>query len=156
MLLHRHASAGDRLDSSSLDALRPLDRPGRAEAEKLADTLARYSIERIISSPLRRCVESVRPLAEARGIEVELSEALSPDAPLEDATALLDELPDAALVCTHREVIEQLFDGSLTCEKGGTWVFERRGHRWEQVRYLPPPTRVEEAKRLAALAGYSA
>jgi phosphohistidine phosphatase SixA len=153
MLLHRHASAGNRLDSPRLDRLRPLDQVGRADAQKLPETLASYAIDRILSSPHRRCVETVGPLAEVRGIEVELRDELSPDAPLDDTTALLHELPDTALVCTHREVIDRLFDGEVACEKGGTWMIERRDSRWAPTQYLPPPTTVEQARRWAAVVG---
>jgi 8-oxo-dGTP diphosphatase len=149
MLLLRHASAGNRLESPALDLLRPLDRVGQAQARKLPEALAQYAIERIVSSPHRRCVETVRPLADARGLEIEKREALAPDARLEDTAALVDALPDASLVCTHREVIERLFDG-VACEKGGTWVLERRGSRWLPTQYLPPPLTAEQARRAPA------
>jgi phosphohistidine phosphatase SixA len=152
MLLHRHGSAGQRLERPSLDRLRPLDQAGRDDARKLPDVLEQHAIERIVSSLLRRCVESVRPLAEARGLDIELKAELSPEAPAEDTRALLDDLPTTALVCTHREVIQRLFDGNVTCEKGGTWVLERRGSRLLPTQYLPPPTRVGRAQRRAPLA----
>jgi phosphohistidine phosphatase SixA len=139
MLLQRHASAGEPLDSPSLDRARPLDRIGRGDARRLAEVLAGYPIQRIVTSSHGRCKETVRPLAEARGLAIEWREELAPDAPLEDTNALLDELPDDALVCTHREVIERLFDGTVACEKGGTWVVERRGSRFVPTEYLPPP-----------------
>ena len=58
----------------------------------------------------------------------------------EDVRALLEELPDDAIVCTHREVIEGLFDGELTCEKGGAWLLERHNGRVEPTAYFPPPS----------------
>ena len=151
MLLLRHASSGNRLESPTLDRLRPLDRVGQAQARKLSQARAQYAIERIVSSPHRRCVETVRPLAEARGLEIETREALAPDARVEDTAALLDALPDASLVCTHREAIERLFDGAVACEKGGTWVLERRGAHWLPTEYLPPPVRAEQARRAPAV-----
>jgi phosphohistidine phosphatase SixA len=150
MMLLRHASAGDRLDSPAVDRNRPLDRIGRTDARKLVKTLADRPVERIVSSPHRRCVETVRPLAEARGLEVELTESLSPDARVADTLAVLHELPANALVCTHREVIARLFGGSVSCEKGGAWVLEQRGSRWLPAEYLPPPT-PPEARRSTAL-----
>jgi 8-oxo-(d)GTP phosphatase len=143
MLIHRHASAGERLDSPSLDRARPLDRNGGADARRLPELLARYEISRIVSSPYRRCIDSVRPLAAARSLEIELRDELAPEAPLAGAKALLDELRDSALVCTHREVIDRLFDGKIATEKGGTWVVERRRSRLVPVEYIPPSTHAQ-------------
>jgi 8-oxo-dGTP diphosphatase len=150
MLLHRHASAGERLDSSSLDRARPLDRIGRADARRLPDVLEPYEITRLVSSPHRRCVDTIRRLAAVRGLEIELRDELAPDAAVAETRALLDDLPDTALVCTHREVIERLFDGKIACEKGGTWILERRGSRRVPVEYVAPPTTVERERRLAS------
>ena len=138
MLLLRHASAGEKLGSPSLDRVRPLDAAGRAAARDLPAALAGFAIARILTSSHRRCLESVRQLAEARGLPVERREELAPDASLGDTKALLEELPDCALVCTHREVIERLFDGDIECEKGGAWVVERRGSRLVPATYLAP------------------
>jgi phosphohistidine phosphatase SixA len=149
ILLHRHANAGDRLDSPLLDRTRPLDRQGRADARELADVLAPLAVTRVVSSPLRRCVESVQPLATARALEIELREELEPDAPRAKTRALLRELPDFSLVCTHREVIERLFHGKIAAEKGGTWVLARKRGRLAPVEYVPPPTTVQP--RLGAL-----
>jgi probable phosphoglycerate mutase len=44
---------------------------GSAQAQALAGALADRSITRVIASPLTRCVESARPLAERLGVELE-------------------------------------------------------------------------------------
>jgi 8-oxo-dGTP diphosphatase len=126
MLLLRHASAGERLPSKREDRARRLDAQGRREARRLAETLARHEITRIVSSPYARCVESVQPIAAALGLEIETRDELVAEAPRRRAAGLLATLPGSALVCTHREVFERLFDGAVTCEKGGTWIVERR------------------------------
>lgn len=151
MLLLRHASAGERLSSPLLDRARPLDLKGRADASRLPKALAAYAIDTIVASPHRRCVETVRPLARARQLEIECCEELAPDAPRRATLALLNRLPANALVCTHREVFERLFRGEATCEKGGTWVVERAGRGWSPEAYLAPPPRVKRARRRAAL-----
>ena len=151
MLLHRHASAGERLDAPELDRARPLDRVGRADARRLADVLEGQEITRIVSSPLRRCVDSVKPLATVRGLEIELRDELEPQASAETTTGLLRGLPDTTLLCTHREVIERLFEGKIACEKGGTWILERRRSRLVPVEYIGPPTTLERERRLGAL-----
>ena len=140
ILLHRHASAGEGLDSPRLDAARPLDRRGRSDARLLPELFAPLEIARIVSSPLRRCVESVRPLAAARGLDIELRDELTPDARLAETRKLLREVPEFSFVCTHREVIERLFHGKIAAEKGGTWVLERRRGRLVPLEYVPPPT----------------
>jgi len=139
MLLHRHSSAGEKRDSPIDDRARPLDPVGRADARRLPWLLAGYSLEGIVSSPYRRCLESVEPLAVARSLEVEPADELAPDAALDDVKALLERLDDATLACTHREVLDRLFDGRLACEKGGTWMVERRGSLLVPVEYVPPP-----------------
>ena len=152
MLLLRHASAGERLSSARLDRSRRLDRVGRADARLLPDALRGHRIDRIVSSPHARCVETVRALALARRLQVEMGEELAPDAMATDVRALLDELPEHALVCTHREVIEALFDVHVTCEKGAAWLLERRDGRLAPVAYLPSPTSQERAGAPSAVA----
>lgn len=48
---------------------------GRTQARRLAAHFGRISISRILSSPLERAVETVTPLAEARGLSVEAAPA---------------------------------------------------------------------------------
>jgi 2,3-bisphosphoglycerate-dependent phosphoglycerate mutase len=50
----------------------PLTPEGHVQANRLADALAGANIERIISSPYRRATESIAPLAQRLGLEVEL------------------------------------------------------------------------------------
>ena len=112
MLLLRHARAGTRLSSPTLDCARPLSRHGRAQARRLPEALAGYPLERIVTSPHARCVETVEPLAEASGLGIECREGLALDASRRDVLRLLRGLPAGSPLCTHREVIERLFDGA--------------------------------------------
>lgn len=152
MLLLRHASAGERLTSASLDRARRLDRTGRADARMLPQTLASVALERIVTSPHARCVETVRALGLSRGLRVEPREELVPDASREDVLALLASLPAASLACTHREVFQRLFDGEITCEKGAAWLVEWRDGIVVPAAYLPSPTSQERAASVGALA----
>jgi phosphohistidine phosphatase SixA len=151
MLIHRHSSAGEKLESPSLDQSRSLDRIGQSDAQALPEALAEFHLARIVSSPHRRCVDTVAPLAAARGLEIERRDELAPDAVYLETRALLEELPNETIVCTHREVIQRLFDGKIACEKGGTWVVERRGSRLFPVEYLPPATTKQGGRRVAEL-----
>jgi 8-oxo-(d)GTP phosphatase len=149
VLLLRHASAGERLASPAGDRLRALDSAGRAEARRLRDSLGRFAIDRIVTSPHVRCVETVGPIARARRLEIEQCAELEADAALTDILALLAELPDATLVCTHREVVERLFGGEFSCEKAGCLQLERRRGNWASVDYMPPPPSVRQRTKAA-------
>jgi phosphohistidine phosphatase SixA len=145
MLLLRHASAGERLSSASLDRARRLDRLGRADARMLPEALSGVTLERIVSSPYARCLETVRALGLSRGLPVEACNALAPDAAPEEAVALLASLPDDALVCTHREVLERILGAEVTCEKAAAWVVKRRDGALVPVAYVPSPTSQQRA-----------
>jgi 8-oxo-dGTP diphosphatase len=147
----RHASAGERLGSPVQDRSRRLDAAGRADARALPAAFAESEIERIVSSPTARCVATVLPLARRRRIEIECRDELGPNASRKDILGLLDELPENTLVCTHREVLERLLRGGVTCEKGGTWLVERKGRRRVPlaVAYLPPPSSAVPSAREA-------
>jgi len=149
VLLLRHASAGARLSSPGVDRFRRLDDAGRLVARQLVWALADREIARIVSSPLARCIESVVPIAEARGLVVESRWELEPDVSLDDLMILLVDLPDASLVCTHREVFEMLLGRDVTCEKGGAWVLEWSGQQLVPTLYREPPAKVLAGERQA-------
>ena len=77
MLVIRHARAGKRREWTGNDRLRPLDDRGRAQAHALVAELAAFPLERILSSPYDRCVQTVEPLATARGVQVEIVDELA-------------------------------------------------------------------------------
>jgi 8-oxo-dGTP diphosphatase len=149
VLLLRHASAGGRLSSPGIDRFRRLDDSGRVVARQLVWAFADREISTIVSSPLPRCVETVIPLAESRGLVVEHRWELEPEASVDDLRILLDDLPDTALACTHREAFEKLLGWDVTCEKGGAWVFERSGSELAPALYLAPPASVAVGHRQA-------
>ncbi len=147
MLLLRHASAGVRLSSTEIDRWRRLDDTGRTVARQLVWAFADRPITRIVSSPLARCVETVIPLAESRGLVVEQRDELVPDVELDELLPLLIELPESALMCTHREVITMLLGPEASCEKGGAWVLERRPLELVPTLYLAPPENLAAGSR---------
>jgi len=149
MLVLRHASAGTRLSSSEIDRWRRLDESGRLVARQLVWAFADREITRVVSSPLARCVESVVPLAQTRGLVVEQRWELAPDVELDDLLTLLVDLPETSLVCTHREAIEKLLGPEATCEKGGAWLLESSGPELVPALYLAPPPAVGSGSRQA-------
>jgi phosphohistidine phosphatase SixA len=74
--LVRHAHAGDKRAWTGPDRLRPLSGSGRREAHGLLVQLRPYPVVRILSSPAVRCVQTVEPLAQRRGLPVERAEVL--------------------------------------------------------------------------------
>lgn len=142
MLLLRHVSAGTRLSSPEIDRWRRLDETGRMVARQLVWAYADRPITHIVSSPHARCVESVVPLAQSRGLVVEQRWELGPAVELGDLLTLLVDLPDSSVACTHREVIEGLLGPEGTCEKGGAWVLERSGPELVPAVYVAPPEAV--------------
>jgi 8-oxo-dGTP pyrophosphatase MutT (NUDIX family)/phosphohistidine phosphatase SixA len=122
LLVNRHASAGDSSKWDGDDARRPLDKRGRRQAEALVDRLEGHRIDRIVSSPFDRCVQSVQPLARARQLEVETSDELAEGAGAERTRALLDHLTgEGAFVCGHGPELVPIF-GKV--KKGETLVLE--------------------------------
>lgn len=69
-LLVRHCESSGQAPDAALS-----DR-GRAQAEALATFLARHPVDRVITSPYRRAVESIAPFARAAGLAIEIDENL--------------------------------------------------------------------------------
>jgi broad specificity phosphatase PhoE len=87
-------------------------------------------VRRILSSPYVRCVQTVEPLAEALGLEVQLDERLK-EGEGGAAAELLRE--DGVVCCTHGDIVEALVGRGL--KKGAAVVLEDG----EVVRELPAP-----------------
>jgi phosphohistidine phosphatase SixA len=117
VVLLRHAHAGKREEWHGDDRLRPLDGRGRAQAEALVPILAAHGVLRAVSSPYVRCTQTVAPL----GLDIEPDERLAEGAALRATLELLAEL-DAAVACTHGDVIENVLGRSL--KKGAAVVLD--------------------------------
>ena len=137
LLLNRHAKAGHRSQWDGDDRLRPLDEKGRRQAEALPQQLARFEIGRIASSPYRRCVETVEPLSDQRGVPIEERHELEEGASAEETLALLRELGDDVVLCTHGDILEALLGEEG--KKGSTRVVELRDGKPVVLEDLPPP-----------------
>jgi 8-oxo-dGTP diphosphatase len=101
ILLVRHASAGDRYEWGGDDRLRPLDERGRRQADELVELLVEYEVTRLLSSPSLRCIQTVEPFAQARGLDIEIRDDLSEERQDVDGPGLVSSLRDvdAALSC---------------------------------------------------------
>ena len=149
LLVVRHADALSRHGWRPDDRLRPLSEKGFAQAQRLVDLLADHRIELIVSSPAVRCVQTVEPLAAARGLAVVEDTALGEGMPLTPVRRLAGDL-DRAVLCSHGDLIpalvDQLIDEGMEAvardaKKASTWVLEREGAAFSRGTYLPPPKR---------------
>ena len=118
----RHARAGKRDEWDGDDRLRPLDERGRKQADALVGQLAGRDFSRILSSPYVRCVETVEPLARARGLSVEETEALAEDAGAEAALRLFRASPVPLVASVHGDLVEALLGEKA--KKGSTTVLD--------------------------------
>lgn len=108
--LVRHGCAGGKEEWHGPDRDRPLDRAGAEQAEALADLLARRRPARLVSSPTRRCEQTLEALARRLSQPVLNNDDLGPDAdPAAVLALLMDPGSDGAVLCTHGEVLESLF-----------------------------------------------
>ena len=149
--LVRHAKAGDRAAWTGDDTLRPLSGRGHTQARGLLDVLADARFERVVSSPYVRCMETVVPIAAARNMPVEPSDALAEGASLREALAVVTKhVADGAVLCTHGDVMPMLLEHFAAhgvdlgprpqCPKGCTWVLETDAtNDVVAARYVPPP-----------------
>jgi 8-oxo-dGTP diphosphatase len=125
ILLVRHGRAGRRGSAGADDSLRPLDSKGVRQASALAAMLKDRSPARIISSPYRRCIQTVEPLARAAGVQIELRDELAEGAPVSDVLALIGDPGRRDIVlCTHGDVIGELIGHERPAKKGSVWVLD--------------------------------
>jgi len=96
LLLVRHAKAGSRREWSGDDALRPLDKSGRAQAEMLVPMLRSFGATRLHSAPRVRCEQTLSPLADELGTEISIEPALSDEAFLDSPDAAVSRLVEIA------------------------------------------------------------
>lgn len=150
LFVARHAHAGDRSAWTEDDRLRPLSERGEAQARGIAELLVNAAPERILSSPARRCVQTLVPLADKLGGRVDTDARLFEGAGPDDVRSLVAELAGTdTVLCSHGDVIPMLLqhlvdlgmrpDRGLEWPKASVWAIERVDGRWGRGRYLAPP-----------------
>jgi phosphohistidine phosphatase SixA len=86
-----------------------LDATGERDAEHLVAALTQQTIERLVSSPATRCIQTLGPLAEAIDLPIELWDGLGPDADSSNLVECFTKPTFArAVLCTHGEVMSPL------------------------------------------------
>ena len=157
MTIHliRHGKAGDRHEADPNDHRRHLSAAGRAQADRIAALLCELPIVRILSSSADRCVETVTPLAEAVGLDVEIHAELFEGVPLERSWALLESVirsvdgDSHAVLCSHGDIIPDLvrraqgrgaeISGPTGWSKGSVWTLECAGLEIVRASYATVP-----------------
>lgn len=144
--LVRHGDALSRSKWPQDDELRPLSDKGWRQAAGLVDLLGDKGVRRIVSSPAVRCWQTVEPLAQHLGLEIEHDPRLWEGAATRPARELLET--DEAVLCSHGDLIPDLLNELIDegmeavgrdCKKGSTWALERNGDRFVRATYLTPP-----------------
>jgi len=154
LLLVRHGRAGHRSEWDGDDRARPLSRRGRKQADGVVAQLKDYRIDRVLSSPYVRCVQTVEPLGAAVGLKVEESDDFA-EGNSHKAIELVRGLAEGhanVVVCSHGDVIPDIVEHLVRTDtmslpdlqgwaKGSTWVLTAKDGRFDSALYLPaPPT----------------
>ncbi|MFE3060047.1 NUDIX domain-containing protein [Nocardia sp. NPDC059239] len=138
LLLVRHAKAGRSDRFAGDDDLRPLEKAGRAQARALVPNLLAFGAAEILSAPPDRCVQTVTPLAEKLGVDVELEPlfsesgyAAAPDAARKRARDLVSA-DTVRVISSQGKVIPDLLEWWAAADgislpparnrKGSVWV----------------------------------
>lgn len=159
LLLVRHAKAGSRESWTGDDDLRPLSESGVRQSEALRGQLPLFGPDRILSAPLLRCVQTVRPLAADLDVPIEHEPTLSEEDywrdPARAMARVLSVVADGGtpLMCSQGGVIPDLVgamaqrDGMpltrVRSKKGSIWLLsfspddDGTGPRLRAAHYLP-------------------
>jgi 8-oxo-dGTP diphosphatase len=144
----RHARAGKRERWRGPDAERPLDEVGEQDAAMLCTLLALLLPSRIVTATPLRCRQTVAPLAEWLGVQIDTDPAFDENADPQGAVVAMRSLAErggAAVVCsqaalmapalatlTHRQHAD--FDTA----KGRGWILAFSDERLVRGDYLDP------------------
>jgi 8-oxo-dGTP diphosphatase len=146
----RHAAAGTRTKSKT-DSGRHLSNKGARQSIKLSRRLSREPIAELRSSRLPRCMETMRPLGRALGLDIAKDERLVEGGDLDAMLSMVADLAGtAAVVCTHGDMIDLLIDhldadgvdlgGVKEWRKGSVWTLDTRKGKAIAGRYRKPPS----------------
>jgi len=147
IIVLRHARAGRKLTDRSKDFKRSLDRKGREDALRLPRVIEGHlHPEAIVSSPFRRCVQTVEPLAGDLDLLIVEDDRFTPGSSERSVREAFLEVAANSVVSTHGEVIAMLFDERVRCAKGAFWIVERRNGELSPGLYVEVPARAQPSK----------
>jgi len=146
VILVRHAHAGDRhrWDGED-DARRPLSGKGIRQANWLATALTYFDIDRVLTSPATRCIDTIADIAAARRRRIQIEQSLWEDTPIEIAKEIIVAAKrGTTLLCSHGPIIAGLLRSLLGTrraiphEKGTAWVLDIRKGAVTDANYFAP------------------
>ena len=148
LFLVRHADAGSRKAWTGDDCTRPLSPLGLQQASGIRTAFSAEPVTRIFSSPAVRCIQTIEPLADALGLEIEVSDALFEGSRVTDAISFVESVDETAVLSSHGDVIPEMLRGLISrgmnlvddfrWAKGSAWVISRDGDKFTEARYVPP------------------
>ncbi len=146
----RHAKAGERRVWLGDDVDRPLSKTGWKQSNAVARRLAKKNVTALYASPYVRCMQTLEPLAELAGLEVQPEKRLFEDEPFEPVLDLLNEVEDGAVLCSHGDIIPAVIKALVRrgmevqtppdWAKASVWVLRRKGTRITKGKVWPAPT----------------
>ena len=114
-VLVRHGFAGSRTDWDGDDDLRPLDEEGESQARTIAGILKGYRPTSLVSSPSRRCVQTLLPYAAGEAMRIGTERLLTEtEYDAASSLALVLSLLDqggTTVACSHGKVLPDLIAG---------------------------------------------
>ena len=116
LIVLRHAKATPRSDWADGEATRPLLPEGEQQAKRLVGLLKSYGPKRLITSPWRRCNDTVKPYSKSSKRKLvrrsQITELKSKQKPKQARQLMEDLFKDGnnALVCTHRPALPEVLD----------------------------------------------
>ena len=114
LIVLRHAKATPRVDWTNGEATRPLLPEGEVQAQRLVQLLKSYGPKRLITSPWRRCHDTVKPYSKSCKRKLvkrsQITEFKSKKNPKQARQLMEDLFKDTknALVCTHRPALPEV------------------------------------------------
>jgi 8-oxo-(d)GTP phosphatase len=141
LIILRHTKALERGDWDEPDSQRTLDELGFDQAQLLIKHLEPFAIDEVYTSDFTRCVQTVTPLAHARGLSINEVPSLNEETFQEDPTRAisfanaLKQDEKNILICSHNPVIPTILRGILNSklknkdliklEPGDAWIVHR-------------------------------
>ena len=150
LLLVRGAAATPREQWMHSEMTRPLAQDGKITAHVLGNLGSFFEIDRIVSAPATRCIETVAPLAYRESLTVEVSHALT-DGRTTEAIELVEGVRGTGTVlCTHEDVVTGILtwladrdrttlEARLRQRRGSVWALTGDRSRYTAAFYIPMP-----------------
>jgi 8-oxo-dGTP diphosphatase len=155
----RHGRAGHRESFDGDDISRPLDGKGERQAEALAENLLPFLPAAVHSAPMRRCRETVQPLADRLGLKIADEPLLGEEAYRDDPAGARRRLVElvgnlgevgSVVACSQGGVIPGVVKSlagraDVTIGEAGTpkaayWLLTFDGKRLVQADPYPAPS----------------